>query len=314
MRKRSEFFISAAILGWLIAGSAAAQTKNSSSDDEATIRQGVAGYAEAYNKGDIDSVGHHWAPDAEYINDEGKVTKGRDAIMALFKKGRVATKGYSFKVTVQSVRFIKSDVALEDGTVTLTAPDGNTEKTQYTAVLVKSDGAWRMTRVHDVAAVADAGQSSPEKRLKQLEWMVGQWEDEDKTASIRMTCRWAPGKSFLIQEYTIKRPNEEALEVTQRIAWDPTNERIRSWIFDSKGGFSDGVWQRNGNQWDVAVSGILPDGRSASGRQVWSFVDENHFKWQALDREVDGRPLADSLVTFSRAAKTETAATESKNP
>jgi uncharacterized protein (TIGR02246 family) len=310
MRTRVPVLGLAGLVGLCLAGTALAQNAKSASDDEATIRKNAAEYAEAYNKGSFDAAGKHWSADAEYINDEGKVTKGRDAIVGLFKKGRVATKGYSLKVDVQAVRIIKPDVALEDGTVTIAAPDGTAEKTRFSAVLVKSDGHWQMTRVHDVAAVAETEEASPYTRLKQLEWLVGKWEDEDKGASIRMTCRWGMGKSFLIQEYSIKQPNKDAIEISQRIGWDPVNNQIRSWIFDSRGGFSDGNWQRDGNKWDVAVTGVLPDARTASARQVWTFVDDSHFKWQALDRAIDSQPLADSLVTFRRAAPDQTAANE----
>jgi len=288
-------------LGLAFATTVRAQSGSRPSEEENAIRKDVAAYSDAYNKGNIDAVGQHWTTDAEYINDEGKITKGREAIVNLFKKGRVARKGYSFQAAIQDVRFIKPDVALEEGTVTLTAPDGSSEKIRFCAVAAKADGAWRLSRVQDLPSAAEPEETSPRARLKQLEWMVGQWEEEGKDAHIQMTCRWAPGNGFLIQEYKIQRPNGEVLEITQRIAWDPSNDRMRSWIFDSKGGFSDGAWQRKGNQWEVAVAGILPDGQKASARQVWSFVDDNHFKWQALDREVESRPLADTLVSFQRA-------------
>jgi uncharacterized protein (TIGR02246 family) len=312
MRTRFPIFGLAGLLGLCLVGSALAQNAKPAADDEATIRKEAAGYADAYGKGSFDEAGKHWAADAEYVNDEGKVTKGRDAIVSLFKKGRVATKGYSFKVDVQSVRIIKPDVAIEDGIVTFGAPDGTADKTRFSALLLKLDGKWQMTRVQDIGAVAENEDSSPYGRLKQLEWMVGKWDDEDPQLSIHMTCRWGTGKSYLIQEYAIKQPNQEPLEITQRIGWDPTNSRIRSWIFDSKGGFSEGNWQRDGNKWDVAVTGVLPDARTASARQVWTFVDENHFKWQALDRAIDSQPLADSLVTFKRAAPEQTAAAETR--
>jgi uncharacterized protein (TIGR02246 family) len=312
MRTRVPVLGLAGLVGLCFAGAALAQNAKPASDEEAAIRKGVAQYADAYNKQNFDEAGKHWSADAEYINDEGKATKGRDAIVELFKKGRVATKGYSLKVDVQSVRVLKSDVALEDGTVTIAAPDGTTDKTRFSAVLVKSDGKWQMTRVQDVAPVAETVEPTPYTRLKQLEWLVGRWEDEDKQADIQMTCHWGPGKSYLIHEYTIKRPNQEPLAITQRIGWDPANNQVRSWIFDSKGGFSDGTWQRDGNKWEVAVTGVLPDARTASARQVWSFVDDNHFKWQALDRSIDSQPLADSLVTFRRGAPDQTAAAETR--
>jgi uncharacterized protein (TIGR02246 family) len=311
MRTRLPILGLAGVVGLCVASSTFAQNAKTATDDEtAAIRKDVETYAEAYNKGDIDAVGLHWAPDAEYINDEGKTTKGRDAIVALFKKGRVSRKGYGFKASIQNVRFLKPDVALEEGTVTLTAPDGSSENTHFCAVAIKAEGAWRLSRVQDLPAAGEP-EASPKERLKQLEWLVGQWQDEGKDAHIQMTCHWAPGNSYLIQDYKIHRPTGETLEISQRVAWDPTTNRLRSWVFDSRGGFSEGSWQRRGNQWDVDVAGVLPDGQRASARQVWSFVDNDHFKWQALDRQVDSRPLADTLVTFRRELPAQAAATES---
>jgi uncharacterized protein (TIGR02246 family) len=299
-------------VGFVAPQPAGAQTAARPSEDEQAIRKDVDEYSAAYNKGDIEAAGHHWTDDAEYINDEGKTTKGRDAIVSLFKRGRVARKGYTFKATVQSVLILKPDVALEDGTVILTGPDGTPEKTRFTAVLLKSEGKWRISRVQDLPSVADSEEPTPYQKLKQLEWLVGEWQDEEKDTNIHMTCRWAPGRSFLVQEYVIKRPNRDTLEINQRIAWDPTTDQLRSWIFDSRGGFSDGAWQRNGNQWNVGVMGVLPDGHRASARQVWSFIDDKHFQWQALDREVDSHPLTDSTVKFRRVEPNQTAAAETK--
>jgi hypothetical protein len=144
------------------------------------------------------------------------------------------------------VRFIKPDVALEDGTVTLTAPDGSSEDTRFVAVAVKADGAWRLSRVQDLASSNETEETSPRARLKPLEWLVGQWQEEGKDSHVQMTCHWAPGNSGLIQEYKVHRPGAETIEISQRISWDPVNEGFRSWIFDSRGGFSEGAWQRNG--------------------------------------------------------------------
>ena len=193
-------------MGYFCTAHARAQNAARPSDDEQAIRKDVDEYSDAYNKGDIDAVGRHWTDDAEYINDEGKATKGRESIVSLFKRGRVAAKGYTFKAAVQSVRVLKPDVALEDGTVTLTAPDGTPEKNRFTAVLLKGDGKWRISRVQDLPSLVESEESTPYQRLKQLEWLVGKWQDEEKGTDIRMTCRWSAGRSFLTQEYVIKRP------------------------------------------------------------------------------------------------------------
>jgi uncharacterized protein (TIGR02246 family) len=309
MQRRLLLAVFLGVLGLLGPQSARAQSA-SPADDEQAIRKNVEDYSASYNKGDIDGVGRHWTNDAEYINDEGKTTKGREAIVSLFNRGRVARKGYKIQVQLQAVRILKPEVALEDGTVTLTAPDGTPEKNRFTGVLVKSDGKWLISRVQDLPAAAEAEESGPYQKLKQLEWLVGQWQDEENAADVHMTCRWGLDRTFLIQEYVIKRPNKETLEISQRIGWDPTTDQLHSWIFDSRGGFSDGAWQRSGNEWNVNVSGVLPDGHRATARQVWSFVDDKHFKWQAVDREVDSRPLTDSVVKFRRVEENQTAATE----
>ncbi len=183
-------------VGFVAPQPAEAQTAARPSEDEQAIRKDVEEYSAAYNKGDIEAAGRHWTDDAEYINDEGKTTKGRDAIVSLFKRGRVARKGNTFKATVQSVRILKPDVALEDGTVILTGPDGTPEKTRFTAVLLKSEGKWRISRVQDLPSVADSEEPTPYQKLKQLEWLVGEWQDEEKDTNIHMTCRWAPVEAF----------------------------------------------------------------------------------------------------------------------
>src|SRR6185295_13766446 len=57
------------------------------------IGQAVAAYADVFNKGDLKALGAVWADDAEYIDEQGTVTRGRDAIVALFKQHLTDLKG-----------------------------------------------------------------------------------------------------------------------------------------------------------------------------------------------------------------------------
>ena len=50
------------------------------------------------------------------------------------------------------------------------------------------------------------------------------------------------------------------LEGWQIIGWDPIDERIRSWTFDSEGGFADGYFTREGSRWLLRETGVAPDG------------------------------------------------------
>src|SRR5262249_10534131 len=52
--------------------------------DEAAVRKAVADYVAALNAGDLNAILSFWAPDADYIDESGRLTRGRDAVAALF--------------------------------------------------------------------------------------------------------------------------------------------------------------------------------------------------------------------------------------
>src|SRR4051812_7034214 len=92
-----------------------------SPDEPAAIRKRVEEYVAAYNKHDAKALGDLYAEDAVYLNREtGQPIEGRPAIAAMFdemfKDGEAASLG----VTVQSIRLITPDVAIEDGTAEIT--------------------------------------------------------------------------------------------------------------------------------------------------------------------------------------------------
>ena len=103
---------------------------------------------------------------------------------------------------------------------------------------------------------------------------------------------------------TVRKGKHKAIvgQVTQRIGWDEYNNMMRSWTFDSLGGIGESYWERDGNRWTAATSGILPVGGTGGATIVVEFVDQNTFVWRSLDREVDGQPLADSEIKFVRKA------------
>jgi hypothetical protein len=92
--------------------------------------------------------------------------------------------------------------------------------------------------------------------------------------------------------------------VTKYIGWDPAEGRIRSWVFDSEGGFGGGLWTRTGNEWTEETEFRNRAGEDGTAVNVWRFGDDNTFEWRASNREVDGRPLPDAAVKFARKAAT----------
>ena len=92
----------------------------------------------------------------------------------------------------------------------------------------------------------------------------------------------------------------DPLEVSSRVGWDARQGRIRSWVFDSTGGFAEAYWRRDGKRWMAGTSGVLPDGGTGGATNVIEFVDDNTFVWRSTERDVDGQPLADTEVKLIR--------------
>ena len=84
----------------------------------------------------------------------------------------------------------------------------------------------------------------------------------------------------------------------QIIGWDPAAKQIRSWVFDSDGGFAEGRWTNKDSRWYVTMAGTLPDGRKASSTNVLTYVDDDQFKWQSVNRTAGGSllPNVDEVV------------------
>ena len=271
-----------------------------SSADDQRIRQASAGYLAALNKGQLDGIMAFWSPDADYIDEAGKMTRGRDAIAALFKKSLAEQKGAKFKGQIHSLKLLRNEIALVDGSVEVTLPEGTRDTNRYAVVWAKSGDKWLISSARDLPTEIDHLPSLAYAHLQSLEWLIGDWVDQSDKVDVNISCRWAPSKTFLIMEYSVKHDKEEPLLVTQRIGWDPYNQLVRSWTFDSKGGFGEGYWERDGNHWLVGVSGILPDGGAGSATHVYDFVNQDTFTWRSIDREIDGQPVADDEVKFVR--------------
>jgi uncharacterized protein (TIGR02246 family) len=267
-------------------------------NSEQAIRKAAAGFIDALNKGDLDGVMAYWAPDADLIDAAGKPTRGQDALAAHFKTRLRERKGSRFAGKVRSVKFLRPEVALVDGEVQTTSADSDRDSYRYAVVWVKSGEKWLISSARDLPAEIEDLPSLTYPQLRPLEWMVGDWADEAGTVQIK--CKWAPNKSFLLMEYEVQRKGADPLLVTQRVGWDPVNRRVRSWVFDSTGGFGEGYWERQGHKWVIGASGILADGGTGESTNIYEYKDDRTILYRSVDREVDGQPVADVEVKFVR--------------
>jgi uncharacterized protein (TIGR02246 family) len=279
----------------------AIETRPGSKDME-QIRKAAQSYAVAYNKGDVKALMAHWSADAEFIDEAGKTTRGRDALTALFSKTFKESKGTKIRITIKTLRFAKPDVAFQDGSVRLTSPDGSSDTGPYSAIWTKTDGKWLLARVYDLPGQANQTVASNYDMLKELEWLVGDWASEGKHTPVTFSCKWTKNQNFLLIEETIHLKDQDPMTLTEFIGWDPVQQKIRSWVFDSRGGFGETLWTRNGNEWTVELVGVLSDGRPASSRSIWKYVNDRNCTWDSLDREIDGQPAPDVRVNYVRKA------------
>lgn len=257
----------------------------------AAIRQGVESYTAAYNRGDAAGVASHWSPTAVYVKSEsGERIQGRDAIAAMFHEMFQDVRS-QLSVKVEAVRLITPEVAIEDGIAYVASEHGAPTTSKYTAVYLKQNAEWLLDSVREYEVVPQsASHPSP---LDQLEWMVGQWVDRDELATITTRFEWAKNKSFLTASFKVSVQGQIELEGTQIIGWDPVSEHIRSWVFDSQGGFGAGVWRRVGNQWIVDATSTLADGSQGVATTIYTHVDDGAFKWKSVDRQMNGEPQPD---------------------
>jgi uncharacterized protein (TIGR02246 family) len=274
------------------AAKVAAPDKNSA--DEEAIRKTSETFARAYGAGDAKAVAAHFTPDAEYVDERGNLFEGRQAIEEALTTFFAESPGYQLDVDIDKIRFVSPGVAIEDGTTTLTSREGAaTDYSHYTTVHVKTAGKWLAASVREHAP---KDRREHRAQLQQLEWLLGDWVDEDDDSIVEFTCQAVDNGNFLLRQFTVKIAGEEAMSGTQRIGWDPVSGKLRAWIFDSEGGYAEGTWHRDGDSWVLKTTGVTADGQTASGTSIYTF-DSNHIMtWQSVDHEIAGVQLPDSEV------------------
>jgi uncharacterized protein (TIGR02246 family) len=128
--------------------SASAQSPADAAETE--IRAAAADFEAAFARGDAESLARHWTVDGDYIDEYGQRFAGRAAIQAEYEAFFLQHRGTPMHITVDSVRMIGPDTAIEDGRAVLgSIPAGPPAFSRYTAVHVKQDGQWLMAAVRD---------------------------------------------------------------------------------------------------------------------------------------------------------------------
>src|SRR5262245_28476619 len=77
---------------------------------EQAVRKAARSYVEAMNKGDLNGLMSYLEPDADFIDETGKTTRGHEALRARFKTMLLNLKGSKIGGKIYSVKFLRPDV------------------------------------------------------------------------------------------------------------------------------------------------------------------------------------------------------------
>ena len=124
--------------------------------------------------------------------------------------------------------------------------------------------------------------------------------DEGAEMAIAITGKWDAGGNFLMIDFQTTVAGEVVMHSTQRIGWDPHAERIRSWTFDSDGGYGEGRWAEVNGVWVIKSTAAMPDGDSGSATIYIEPVTEDKFLMKSFDRVVGDQNLPDFEAVIVR--------------
>lgn len=128
--------------------------------------------------------------------------------------------------------------------------------------------------------------------MQDLGELVGSWKVEAEGTTIRNALEWAAGGNFLNRTFSVTTPDgDNDREGTEVIGWDAGESRIRSWVFESDGSFSERFWTQDANRFLIKSRTTLPDGGMGSEDLTLTIVDKDKATWSTASRVVDGEAL-----------------------
>jgi uncharacterized protein (TIGR02246 family) len=279
--------------------------------DTKAIQDAGQAYKAALERGDGKALAALWTPDGDIVDAVGNVMKGRDTVSVLEPAAAGEAKTIQPQIAIREtkIRFIDPDVALEDGMVEV-VPPGRTAPLhgRFSATWVRHEGSWKLAALRE----ARGDEASGDETLASLEWMVGDWTVVDEAAAgkpaaakpkIEISTRWNPTRTFLLRDMKITPPGaaaDAAVQVTQRIGWNPLSKSIHSWVFSSDGGHGEAEWSQDDGSWIARTTAVLPDGSQTSSLNIYSYDGKDKCVWRSLPTHVGGEHMPQVNMTLVR--------------
>jgi uncharacterized protein (TIGR02246 family) len=266
------------------------------------IRGTATAFVTAFNVRDAKAVAALWMENADFRDETGGAYHGRDAIEQKYSEffGEHAGREMKMEISVESIRLITPTLAVEDGMATISPPvPGRPVAGRYTATHVLQDGKWLLASVREWQVEVETNYP----QLQPLEWLIGSWVGNAPDRKIETAFEWTRNKNFIKRTFTTKKSDEDFTTTTgtQVIGYDASRRVIRSWLFDSDGGFSETVWSMLDNGMKGQSTSVLADGSVANSTDLVTRLTDDQFTVQSVNRTIDGESVPDGdVVKVSR--------------
>ncbi len=228
------------------------------------VSQAVDRYQKAFQARDAKAIAALFTPAAEYVDSQGTVFHGRDAIEGEYKANFEVDPPGSVAIEVVSLRPVSDGVVIEEGVSTFRPEKKGDASSQlrYAAMHVRQqDGSWLMASIRELEGPV----VSPHGRLQALGWLEGHWREELEGTVVETTWKWSEDGNFLLSDFSARRGGQVLMKGTHRVGWDAERKQFRSWVFDSTGGSAGGWWSTiEEGAWSVALNGVDADGARIS--------------------------------------------------
>ncbi len=265
-----------------------AATPSGDADNRKADRAGIGAQREAFLKaferGDAERVASFWTAEGELIGDDGSVYRGRAAIEAAYRELFGTKEKRRAEIQSESLRFPSKDTAIEEGRFKVRVGNTDPATSRYSVLHVREGGKWLMAVVREWPTETVS--------LRDLEWLIGTWVAKSNEAEVHTTYEWMWDKSFIRVQFTI-RQKERTLHGFQMIGKDEASGELRSWTFESEGGFGEATWSRDGKKWVLDAAGRLSDGNTLAATNILIPLDQDSFTWQTVKRTVGEEEVED---------------------
>lgn len=257
--------------------------------EQKEIEESTRSFEKIYNEHNAEKLGSFWTEKGTFFNlTTSETLQGREEIVKNFQEQFKSEDKVQINIVIDSINVDNPEYPVEQGVAKFLLDKEVVDQIPFVAEYVKENDKWMLQKL---SASDFEPTISHYIHLKELAWLEGNWEDQDENIDVTYTFSWDANKNFLTQEFTLNVLESPELQGRQIIGWDPVKKKIRSWIFDSDGGFGRCYWNHEGNKWYVSCLYTLSDGKQSSSTHVYTKVNEDTYTFASTDREISGKFL-----------------------